>query len=532
MGACYSKNPTGTRTAPESKTSKQKHKHSDRKKKLTTEELPPEKIPLQNDEKSDSPNTKTSRSFSYDIVPDISYVKHLDHSIAPSDSGIESIGTWQDDVQGSTRIKQFDSDLLKHSELWSLSFCHNCGHYKLQGHNGLTDGNILCCADQTEMPAGSSELVTHRLPANETTLTVSNTECDSTAKVIADNAKYCAIRDSVSDVSQNKTSSCHLKSDSDMPNLVGRDRHLIASVRSARRLSRITSGSKLYDSSDEVNETKAPLAQQDPLDRPVGDNLVDIISTQQTLLSDISLTAETICTCDYDSDYQKRYPASSEDTGCVVKPTFHNINVEEKDDLNHDEGKSSGLSGDGSFVCHNEIKTKSAAQLSSPAVSTPIKKSTEINATNCRSSFSESTSGVCTYRTASESLSTGEQDMQQRSVLLGNTPEVLDDPSSECGEYGTEDDMTSIDMDKSSRLTPQSSSSFRQLGASSEHAASPYDNNLMVSYDGEECVVIPEETYHQLQTDLTALRQQLLCLSSLIESESEDQNIDSMANIS
>lgn len=396
MGACYSKSNAGTRTHSESKASKQKHNNSDQISKQNDEELSPETIPLKNDEQSDSPNTtRTSRLLSYDIVPDISYVKHLDHSIAPSDSGIESIGTWHDDSQEPARIKQFDSDLLRHSEQWSLSFCHDCGHDKLQSHT-LTDSNSLCCANQTGKSASSSQLLAHGLPATEGTLADSNAEYYSSGKVIADNAKNGAIG-----------GSCEFKSGFEMSNVVGRDRHLIVSLKSAKRSSRNASGIKLCDSlADGLNETKAPLAQPDPLDRPLSGTLDDRISKQQALLNDISLTAETIFTCDYDADYHNKYSTAPEVAEYGVKSTTHNATVEEKDDLKHSDIKTA-LSRNGSFANDREVNIETTVKLPSPIVSTSVPKSTEINTTQPRSSFSEPTSGVCTNQTASESLLTG-----------------------------------------------------------------------------------------------------------------------------
>ncbi|BFZ03513.1 hypothetical protein BsWGS_06552 [Bradybaena similaris] len=504
MGACYSKSNAGTRTHSESKASKQKHKNSDQNNKQNDEELSPESTPLKNDEQSDSPNaTRTSRLLSYDIVPDISYVKHLDHSIAPSDSGIESIGTWQDDSQEPARIKQFDSDLLRHSEQWSLSFCHDCGHDKLQSHNMMTDSNSLCCANQTEKSASSSQLLAHGLPAIEGTVDC-NAGYDSSGKVIAENAKNGAIG-----------GSCEFKSGLDMSNVVSRDRHLIVSLKSAKRSSRNASAVKLCDSfADGLNETRAPLAQPDPLDRPLSGTLEDKISKQQALLNDISLTAETIVTCDYDADYHRKYSAAPEGAEYGVKSTTHNATVEEKDDFKHSKIKTSSLSRSGSCAYDREVNIETAVKLPSPIMST----STEINTTHPRSSFSEPTSGVCTHNTASESLLT---DIQQDSVVFDAVEDVLDFSSSECRECGTEDDMASIDMDNISR----------QLVAHSEPATSQCHNNIPNGEEGEDSVVIPKETYDQMQTDLSVLRQQLLCLSSLIEqSECEDQNNVSVAD--
>lgn len=58
----------------------------------------------------------------------------------------------------------------------------------------------------------------------------------------------------------------------------------------------------------------------------------------------------------------------------------------------------------------------------------------------------------------------------------------------------------------------------RNLVESTEELLSTHDSTAMyTSVDGVECVIIPTEMYHQMQTELSDLKEQLLCLSLLIQ---------------
>ncbi|CAL1536652.1 unnamed protein product [Lymnaea stagnalis] len=526
MGACYSKSACDTDELNSYKPPTIKTKDSKKAKKKFPENFQ-ETVPLQESgdedtdlgifleqcpgEKNTVPiNHQISRTSTPEFPSDHTDEKTGDRGVAPSDSGVESIGTAPEEFLEHGTSKPVPDELNKKLERLSRGSCSKCGNFKLDDSAFtalLADTYCSCGPRQPGKPSINPQCQTH----------------GQKKQIIVDKNG--------------------LKSSLKNPCLAQKDKNLRISIRSAERLDMaltlLSSAEKSrYDISDKCAEeyelAQAPLAHFDSIDTVLNDTPNQRNQKRRSLLSEILDITDSICRCDFysneyccpqahdeniESDFLSVVSESNHEQ-CVAtemdKTNYENhgkniLSLQETDELDSDSihnmgsanKKSTSLPKNVSFATAKADEIDPLSQNAAPQID---------------SSKSEMSSGIFTNSSTSEPYlhRAMKKAAHKRTLSLSSRGVVLSDSSSEALNDGTEDDLASLDLDSLSRATSLSYSSIRQLVESTEDLVS-LDNAVRMNVDGVDCVVIPSETFCQMQTDLATLKQQLLCLSSLIQ---------------
>ncbi|XP_059174673.1 uncharacterized protein LOC131954871 isoform X2 [Physella acuta] len=545
MGTCYSKD------ASESKPPQSKREL--KRKKCDTDALTAESVPLCEGDKTsedapaetgtavskiDSSLGEDSRSSTPELLPEQTDEKRIDRGVAPSDSGIESIGTAADDAVTTTDSVSKQSQLAKRLERLSRGSCSRCGNFKLDDCAFtalLADTYCLCGPRQAGKPGVNPNCQTHgnHSPRKQSPSHTTDTSNGQVCNKSEDNV--------VSDDLQ-------LKSSLKKANGGRKDKNLRISIRStdslemALTLLSLSEGYKLDVSDISINNkkyVKAPLAQFDSMENNLNSSPSSKSGKRRSLLSEILDITDSICRCDF---YSNEY--------CCTSGQHLSENTNNTESFEQAHCYENGVDSGSQNVCDNpcEHESPTSEQLcshssdksnaaSKKTASLPKNVSFATHATgeldesklyatisgtvHSESVMSEESSGVFTYSNTSTSepllVQKPKKNSHKRTASLSSRGVLLSDSSSEALDCGTEEDMASLDLDSLSRATSLSYSSIRHLVESTEDLVSPLSSARKMMVDGVECIVIPTETYYQMQSDLTTLKQQLLCLSSLIQ---------------
>ncbi|XP_035825581.1 uncharacterized protein LOC101855019 isoform X2 [Aplysia californica] len=496
--------------------------------------------------------------------PDVASTKEVEPSlhvgeqgVAPSDSGIESLGTLVEEniLRQTDGVSRGQSSLAKRLERLSRGSCHKCGNFKLDD-SALTallaDTYCLCGPRQAGKPTVNPQCQTHGLYRSKRSPSESVSSPSSPQRVLFEFASTASL-DAAPLKSSLKTSG----------STSARDRSVRISVRSTESLEEALAAVLVRDGSRSPSEEKAPLAQGESSDNVLLSRSSlrskGLGASSRSLLTEILDITDSICKCDfYSNEYcctngvhsngdtaDRRFLTSENGESCG-DPFSDTVNG--KNMCSQSNGGSAGnLANDAkdsqqSSPLHNGLctespsrgdaaykkcaslpknvsfATESESQLSSKffSPSKPLSKGKAMLPNGLpESSVSDTSSGVFTNHSASESyLASAFKDSHKRSASLGSRGLILSDSSSEALDGPTDDDLDSADLDSLSRVTSLSYSSIRQLVESSEELCSPLARRMLL--DGEECVVMPAEAYDQMRADLAILRQQLGMLSSLM----------------
>lgn len=524
MGACYSKSASDTDELSTYRPSSAKTNDlKKQKKKFPESQGVLEAVPLQesSDEDTDqgvflenAPTEQISSPVNHLIsrssTPEFSPAHTGDRGVAPSDSGIESIGTAPEECLERGTFKPDPDELTKKLERLSRGSCSKCGNFKLD------DSAFTALLANTYCSCGP------RQPGKPSM------------------NPHCQTHGQKKQISLDKNG---LKSSLKNPCVAQKDKNLRISIRSAESLdvalTLLSSAEKSrYDISDKCVEeyelAQAPLAHFDSIDTVLNDTANKSKQKRRSLLSEILDITDSICRCDFYSNEiccSRVHDENLESASLsLVSESHHEQRVVTETDQTNSENHDKNtlpLQDNGELDSDNYQNVDSANKKSTSLpkyVSFATHKADELDPPSPNagpgidSSKSELSSGIFTNGSSSESYlhRAIKKAPHKRTLSLSSRGVVLSDSSSEALNDGTEDDLASLDLDSLSRATSLSYSSIRQLVESTEDLVS-LDNAIRMNVDGVDCIVIPSETFTQMQTDLATLKQQLLCLSSLIQ---------------
>ncbi|KAI8797388.1 hypothetical protein BgiBS90_002565 [Biomphalaria glabrata] len=514
MGACYSKHIESHEHRPTKlPSSKRKRKNvadytSPETALLNTEDGNLEVVHIQKEilpsDKSNS-NYVPSRSSTPELTPNITVNnKKGDGGVAPSDSGIESIGIAPEEIQEPVASNTDHDELTKKLERLSRGSCARCGNFKLDdsAFTALLADTYCSCGPRL---AGRSNINPHcKTHGQKKQISADGNEC--------------------------RTS--NLKKTADVQNA----KSVRISVQSAGTLSSaVNETDLLLDSNDFF---QAPLAHFDSLD--IIDHMSQSKQKRRSLLSEILNITDSICRCDfysneyycsedkhYDVDMPEESHSPLNDSSLVSggktssqshmncynpNDQFSKCQVESLQEVISNSKKSASLPKNVSFAAQNSIEKEISSK---PRMSEECCISQETCAL-------EASSGILTHNSTSDPLLSklSAKGNHKRTLSLNSQGALLSDSSIEVLNNFTEEDLVSLDLDSVASL---SHNSLKYLIDSSEDLASSTQSVDKMRFEGADYLLIPQNIYHQIQSDLGNLKQQLLNLSTLIQEDSEDQ---------
>ncbi|GFS09604.1 hypothetical protein ElyMa_006626300 [Elysia marginata] len=489
----------------------------------------------------------------------------LQATVAPSDSGIESIGTVQEDGQDQQmshlpsvetvgvklrrkdhktaavgRAEESDSSsgdetsvyLSRQLQRLSRGSCHKCGNFKLDD-SALTallaDSYCICGPRRAGRPSINPQCQTHGLRHQRST----TVQVDTMEKGVV----YSSTEDQPSTDKIPKLSLCsnftemNKKSIENLPRksslkkglsseLLGEGRSLRVSIKSEDD-SAVVSALAHKNSFDDVFEdesggdgesNQAFWANSGSIDKNL-DGFSLLAQHRKSLLSEILDITDSICHCDF---YSNEIYCSPQD----------------QQDLNEDISKSVQCVTSASIAQHqfsDETISKSTPVLYPQF----IKKchSSSKNVSFARENVSRSFATPEASRPEPSLSKSSQQNgkLERLSLLESNEGLVVSGSSSEEDMANIAELLNDGNVDvamASSTRRSFSYSSVQQLVESSRELTGPMSSARRMLIDGCDSVVIPTEVYLQLEADLSTMKEQLQFLTSLmLEEQDEDTTL-------
>ncbi|RUS76846.1 hypothetical protein EGW08_015379 [Elysia chlorotica] len=485
----------------------------------------------------------------------------LQATVAPSDSGIESIGTTQEDSQDqrgshqveeivelkmrrkdtkiteSARAEESDSSsdnetsvyLSRQLQRLSRGSCHKCGNFKLDD-SALTallaDSYCICGPRRAGRPSVNPECQTHGLRHQRSNL---SSQVDS----MPGNEYNSGDHMGSVETSIISTQSPVVKCSENVPRKSSLKKRLsFECVEDRTSLSMRGSLKTEYepvlnctDSFDDVFEDEAGEDRESNADlRTHLGSLEKSLEKfplsahkRKSLLSEILDITDSICRCDF---YSNEIFCSSQDP------------QESDEDISRSVQCVTSAT-----TAHQKFPAESVSK-SSPALYSPLMKKGLGSAKNVSFAMENTPKSFSTSNSSQSSIKGSRQngapsssygglksnlerlpsvDSTEMIVLSGSDSEgdedsTLDSPEENGHIYSTEGCRKTL-----------SYSSVQHLVGNSRELSIPVDSARRMFVDGRDSIVIPTEVYCQLEADLSVMKEQLLFLTSLMLEENEEE---------
>ncbi|GFN98298.1 hypothetical protein PoB_002480400 [Plakobranchus ocellatus] len=498
--------------------------------------------------------------------------------VAPSDSGIESIGMVQEDVQEmaeplkdeshgvetdfndeetislTAQMRDKDNEegqnsrLSKRLERLSRGSCHKCGNFRLDDSAFtalLTDTYCLCGPRRAGQPSVNPQCRTHGLRHHQSSFSHVHDEGQNNitdAETEDQTGHLETVYDSLKEISQ--------KTNKDQHSMNGNKRFSLEILDGNRRLEvplkseekplifhKMSHGnnSNPMDKDEAQTESHKVSSGSNSSDDILGDFPLSFMHKRKSLLSEILDITDSICQCDFYSNEIYCSPTHGKETSEKGKPDIRVANPTKVQLLLSSEPKHSSS-------CE-------AISKSSPALHATTKKCLSLSKNvsfakenECRSfeTFNAVSNGTQNLSHQPNSTQSKLTDSNHNSCRQENTLNSSSLSSSDGilmdGSESSEEDVPENEVfcdDQNEGLMQQSASDNRQrktlsfssiqhLVERSKEFAMPVHCVRRMFIDGLDSIVVPTEMYRQMEADLSVMKQQLEILTSLILEEQED----------